>query len=824
MKKHHTTVVLAILFLTLLSVFWWASDTEIDREESDAILPSLARVQVGDIKRVEILKPHPDAADAKPEAAKDEEKEKEKGKDEGQENESGNTNRSSPEAERLVFERREEGRWQMVEPLNVAADPSLVETLVRNLREIRKSGDSGTIHDPPGTFGLAPPGTTVRLFGRDAKTPLAGLDVGRTVREKLYIRPERSTGIEVVDYRLLSAVRSTVPVKWRDKALFHLPSFRVGALSVTGPGRDLKVERDEGHWRLTRPFRAVGEGEKVEGMVAELSSLRVANGDAGFVANDVAAGDAARYGLDPAALTIELRPSLGAWKPQTLLVGKAESESSTYYYARTGDQDDVVLIDAKPFIDLGLDPNALRSKQVADVTSARVEFLRLEAFGREFDVCRKADGWELIQPARAPADAVTVVELLKQLTEAQTSEFLDAARIPNPGLDPPQMTLTVWQSAPEARPALGLDKPPDTAPWVVLQVGRYDVARKVLYARLEGDRSVLAIPETFFQALPPNPLAFKDRTVLTLGPTQIHTLTIQRGATTIALAAPIEAGKSPQWRMTEPVAAAADPEAVTRVVMLLSKLRADSYVTDAIGDGKSFGFDAPALTVSWTTPGPASASSGPKEPAPTTGTLRIGKKLPKSELSYANIAGSPVVFTLGDKVLELFNAEFHTHRVLSFKAESARRLVLRWPGRTLRFKPQVDPARKVLRWVPEPDPEHAQAHPGFDTSRVTALVAFLANLTTPKFFQYEGPLPVYTGLTEPRLVIEVEVSDSKAPRVLRLGRSTPEQTLATTAQGDSGPVFVLTGPAWSDLVLHVPGSGEFPDDVFAPEPARAKQP
>ena len=52
----------------------------------------------------------------------------------------------------MVFERRGTGgeRWQMVEPMNVAAEPSRLETLVRNLKELRRSLDAGSMTGPAG--------------------------------------------------------------------------------------------------------------------------------------------------------------------------------------------------------------------------------------------------------------------------------------------------------------------------------------------------------------------------------------------------------------------------------------------------------------------------------------------------------------------------------------------------------------------------------------------------------------------------------------------------------------------------------------------------
>ena len=804
MKKHHTNIALAVIFCTGLIVVWWAGNTDVDRDLTDAVLPTLAKVPAADIKRLEIVRPktEQESKDATPPA--------------------------STSAERIIVERRDEGRWQILEPFDAAADPSLVETLAQNLKGLRKSIDAGTIHDPSKNFGLSPEAATiVRVYGSDRKTPLATLDVGRSLRDQLYVLPEGSTGIEVIDPRLLGMLKLP-PAQWRDRALFHMPSFRVGALTVTGPGRDFKVERDESQWRLVRPLRAVAEDEKVEGIVAELTSLQVVAKDAGFVANDVKNKDAAKYGLDQPAMTIELRPAFGSGKPQTLLVGKPESEQSDRHFARTGDQDDVVLIDAKNLRNLGLDTKEVRSKKVADLNDARVEFIRIEAFGRTYDIVRATSGWEQLQPSREPADTAAVQNLLKRLGEAQTSEFLEAAGVPHSGIDPPQMTLSVWQAAPQTRPALGLDAPPKTAPRVVLQIGRHDVLRKLVYARLEGDTSLLAIPDALADALPQSPLAFRDRTVLELNPSQVLRLTIHRNGTAYELAAPTESGKSIHWQMVRPVSANADQEAATKVLMVLSSLHADQYITDQIGDGKAFGLHAPVLTVTWTTPAVGGADktkekekakASEKEKETRTATLRIGAKLPKSDLYYANVEGSPEVFTLPSRAVEVFEAELHTKRVMTFKAGAARRLVVHWPGLTVAFKPQENPAGQGMQWVPE----QVSDAKSFDASRLGSLVGSLANLNTPKFIQYAGPIPADTGLDQPRLVIEVHVGDKDSkPHVLRIGRTSDEQAYATTTpQGEaSGPVFLLTGVAWSDLVRHVPGGETLPEDVFAPEPGK----
>src|SRR3954453_3141008 len=103
MKKHHTAIVLAIVFLTGLIVLWWSPTTEVDPGASGALLPALTAIPVADVKRLEIDRPK-------------------KGK--------------------IVGGGGGGGGGQLGEPVDAAADPSLVETLARNLKDLRKSLDA----------------------------------------------------------------------------------------------------------------------------------------------------------------------------------------------------------------------------------------------------------------------------------------------------------------------------------------------------------------------------------------------------------------------------------------------------------------------------------------------------------------------------------------------------------------------------------------------------------------------------------------------------------------------------------------------------------
>lgn len=791
MKKHHATIVLLTLFFTGLIVLWWADYAGIPTsQELEAtrglVLPELRKVATGEIRRIEIAQHR-------------------------QEDE-----QVSQPPTRLVFERRDSG-WQMLEPVNAAADPSRVETIAQNVKNLLKSPEAGTIHDPPARYGLEPPAATVKVFGADEKAPLATLEIGKAVRDRLYVRAPGKAGIEVVDSRLFKGIGEPAP-EWRERSIFNLATFQIGRLAVSRAGHELKLERREGRWRLLQPIAVLADDFKIEEVLGELTSLRVQDGVLGFVADDVR--DLSRYSLDrDHATRIEVTPTLRGGKPQVLLVGKPAEGHEGRVYALRGDQDDVVLINGKGVSSLGVDPNALRSKKVTDFNPALASFLRIESHGGTFDLARTSSRWVLTQPVHEPADQEQVANLLARLAELETSEFLPAEKARGAELDQPAIRLKLWQLEPGQRLSTEPAGTPSGQPQVDLRLGRRDASKKTVFARLEGDSTVLALPELILDALPENQLAYRERVLLQLGVGLVSRLTIEDGRQKIVLAH-ARAGNPNQWAMEEPIASPANDESVTKALLVLSNLRALRLITDRPGAETGYGLATPSLRVSWSTAGDASREA--PDGSDSTASLILGARVPRSEAWYARLSTSPLVFTISDALVLPFRAEFHSPRVLTFPLKKLERLTLRWPDRSLSFDHHPTPRGGVSDW----DVAAGSRAAGFDLSRINSLASDLSRLQTRRYLQYTGPFPAAASLDHPRLQVELRLKERAEPIVLRVGNTYEgSEFFATTDSGSQGTVFVLSGPGWSALVQpqSTPAMPELPADVFSPAPAKASQ-
>ena len=782
--RHRSTIALFVFFLAGLGVLWWADHAGIktrrqQRELVNRLLPELVDTDVREIRRIEIA-PGPGA---------------------------------EKDRATIVVERREGGAWQMIRPTDAAADRNLIETLVRNLKDLRKSADSGAITGDPTPYGLDKPSATVTLFGPSSagqsSAPLATLDVGRKDGKRLYVRPVGGDGIDVIDAVLLDALVEP-PTRWRDSALFHVPSFNVQGVEVheSKPARDISLRRDERHWRLLKPIRVPAEDDKAEGLVAELSALRVADGADGFVKDGVSTAGRAEYGLDPPLTSITMTPFSGKGPPQSLLLGKAVPGKDEQVYAIRGDQDDVVRLDVKRLREALPIVNELRSQKVLDLIPQRITRLRIEGHGKVFDLIRAAKGWHWRGEEKRAADSTTIQTLLTQLAELKASEYFEPGRVADPRLDPPRFRIQGWQAE------SGSSQPESTTSSEVeeesrfdLSLGRHDALRKTIYARVAGDSTILAVPDTIAASLPSTRFAYLDRSVLALNPQDFVSLTVERGASRVSVAAPDAKGPTNKWTITAPVHAPADNSAVTGLILTLAHLRVDQWESEQIGDGKEFGLDAPPLVVHWTLK------------ASRQGTLRLGKNKAKSSSVYANLEGDPRVFSLSLAALSGIEAELHDKSVLSFKPSAAERIVLRWPLQTVTLNKYPKPGSATPVWQPA-----LGFDASIDVSRAAPLVNALAELKTSRFLQYDGPIPVAAGLENPRVVIKIKVSGSPKEKTLRVGNPlTSNAYLATTSPDASGPVFVLAvEPPWKDLLKPPARPDDLPEEVFTLPSAPAK--
>ena len=733
----------------------------------------------------------------------------------------------------LVFERRDGRRWQMTAPVDVAADPSLVEGLAFRLKELTRMPRADTLPDDPKKYGLAPPSRTIRLWGVKTDAPLATLDLGDVTLDRRFVRAgTRGAGIEVVPAQGLAVV-NLPPIRWRDRELFRVPTFEVDTVQLVSPRQTLEFQRGPDAWRIVAPFPSLAAESKIEALVADLGSLRVAN-EAQFVADDVPAADWERYGLQSPSLTIRVTAGRGPTRrpDQILRVGKPVDGQPDRRYVQVGGENEVIALDARVLNGLaGLDPNAFRTGKVADIAPNRASRLRLTTDGEPCEITRSGNDWFVTRPSLGRADSKTVQEYFQAIEALRSGLVLppsgEASRVS--GIDKPTAIIEVWQLDRLARPT-PLDAARGDRPTFTLRIGKRDAGKKVLYAKVDGDPSILVLPDTAADNLFKRSWAFRDRLVLSVATEQVEQIrfdglgkqvTIQAAPLKLAMFKNAPVG----WWMSEPVTARADDVAVARLLKLLKAFRVDGFAAESPPSLAPFGLDAPTLKVTWSAPAAPPPSPVPLPPPydPITRkiqfeeqSLLIGGIVPeRPTMRYAMLTGHPVIFMLGGETLTTLASEWHDPRIWKFDPASVEKIHLAWPGTDWSF----DLARSDQEWAVVGPVDI----PGFDPKAADAVIKAAANLAAVRYTQYQGETPTTLGLTPPRLIVRFSGLKLNPPADLEIGGALETgQSYARTPTDHPGAVFTIAhAPFVPWLRLQPPLADTFPDDVFSRDPEAA---
>ena len=685
----------------------------------------------------------------------------------------------------LVFERGEGNHWQMTSPMDVAADPSKVETLAYNLKELTRRPDAATLDGDPAKFGMAPPERIIRLWGTATDAPIASLDVGKVSLDRRYVRATGAEGVEVVDAKGLDLLKLP-PTRWRDHEIFRVPSFEVDAIRISAGGEDLKFGRTRKGWHILAPYKVPAAEARVDALIADLGSLRVLD-DSRFVADDVPIADLGRYGLKDPVLTIEVDAGRVVRRPtkQVLRVGKpVEGKEGQVYVLREG-QDDVLAVESRVLKDLRPDPISYRSPKVADINVARVIRIEVEkpSEGDGFEAVRTPNGWAILRPSPAYADRQAVQDFLKSLDQLQTSTYLPTHAAAELGLEKPSMVLKIWE-APDPQDTSGQPSAdPNGELAMTLQVGRRDIPRKAIYVRIEGDPNILVLPDSAHDFLPRTSLAFRDRRMLAVAADKIERIKFEGPGRRVTLIPPIlknmGLGKIPiGWWLVDPVTAPADSRSVGQLLKLLANYRAETLVAESAPDLDKFGLKTPTLIVTWSNIAPISMIAKPAEatspPARTPledHALLIGSPVPnRPNLRYAKLGDRPIIFTVGMDLLAVLDSEWHDHRVLSFDPKQVRKVQLDWPDRDLVLKLVEEGSNR--KWTLQGSVDSSTLDPG----RLLPLLESASRLETMRFAQYTGEFHEVAGLKSPQLTIRFELDDGSPapdPEARRQGRRRP---------------------------------------------------
>ncbi len=678
----------------------------------------------------------------------------------------------------FVFNKSDKGDWSLSAPPGVvsmetdAAEASKLANGLTNLEALEYVNDAPKADELETQYGLGKPALTVRLDFTDKTKPSRTLQVGKARPDK----PGRFARIVEAD-SVFAVAGDAFETLDRD-ALAYLPRQlwdvpQQGAAGVRVRRKDqpeYTLKRGNPAWKIAGPFEADAAPAAAQTLVDALAAPHVES----YKAFD--AKNAAEYGLDAPYLTVALT-TLDR-KEHTLTVGGPTAQGAKARYAQS-DKKPAVFVVGEPLV-AALDKSALdfldRTLFAFDANAIAGLSLHKPA-GADVELVKADDGWKLVKPNAEPADEKSLLDLLGQLSHLHADRIAEypAKNLEEFGLAKPEAIVT-FQMAKDAKPEKH-----------VLLIGKpANATAGDRFAMVEGGQSVAVISAPLAHRLTAGALAFRDRT-LVKGVPDPDRVRLERDPRK-ALFSKVEGS----WKMTEPITADLDQDAMDDFLNSLLTLRADELVAEkpTPEELKTYGLDKPE--VKWR------LQNGDKDLL----TLLVGKTEKNGPRAYARLADRDMVFLLDPRLTAKALGEFRLRTVWPQPLDAVQAVDLTYKRADGGFK--LTKGDDGWKAVGKPDAK-------IDAGAVEETLAALAGLKLERYVMDQGANLALFGLAPPEFTVEV-TTKSGQKFTLDLGRTEGESKRRYAHAPASGKtdVFLVSQADGEKIVRDLPAFGKPP--------------
>jgi len=337
-----------------------------------------------------------------------------------------------------------------------------------------------------------------------------------------------------------------------------------------------------------------------------------------------------------------------------------------------------------------------KEKVFAAVEADSIEEVRIApANGESSRLVKAESGWQLVEPAKAEADASEISAVTSNLSSLEVQRVVDEnpAKLAEYGLEPPRVDVAFrLKNEKEFRHLLIGEKTPTGGD---------------LYAKRQNDKKVFLVSSFLENTFVRTPFDLRDKSILEFEREKVDSIEIASGATTVQF---VRSGSD--WKIAKPAAVRGDYGSIEGLVTRLSSGQMQRIV-DADGkDLKKYGLDKPSAT--------ATVSTGSAR-----ATLLLGST--EGESTYAKDAARPMVFAVEESLatdLKKNVGEFRRKDVFDFRSFNASKVEITRGPESYTFEKTKDKDGKET-W--------RSGDKAADTAKVEDLLTKLSNLRAQSF-------------------------------------------------------------------------------------------
>ncbi|MAF11011.1 hypothetical protein CMK11_11235 [Candidatus Poribacteria bacterium] len=396
-----------------------------------------------------------------------------------------------------------------------------------------------------------------------------------------------------------------------------------------------------------------------------------------------------------------------------------------------------------------------------DITKAVVEYA--DPTMPDITIVRETGGWRLTQPVDAPALESGAKDILRVL-DRNIRERIGPTR-DEYGFDAPQVVLTVEFAGQSKR----------------FLFGQKGVSYS-LYAKEGDDQDAILMQAWVLDEVMRTPAELRDRSVMSFEKNDVRSVSVKRGGPEADIVATRETASAP-WRISSPVDAVADQDAIASTLDALLEAKAAVFVADGEPDILTYDLgDAVTHVRVDLIEGGSRAIRVSRGAAGADGRVRVANLEARS------------VYEIGPDLLEALPAralDWRDRRIADFQRSETHRVEVAYGDTRYTVEKRSTPAEAAWHIVA---PREARA----DSSRVDELLYELDALEAEEILEATDAAARGHGLAEPRLTVTLyDGPGQTGPTVVSFGAQSAG-TVAVRVNGSTSVALVqdTTAAGW----------------------------
>jgi len=400
--------------------------------------------------------------------------------------------------------------------------------------------------------------------------------------------------------------------------------------------------------------------------------------------------------------------------------------------------------------------------------------LTLQKEKEALELERWENGWRIVSPILAKADASAVEKFLGHVTQTRNdAEYVMDAnptqeRLVEFGLAAPAVTLTM-RVGKELTPHTLLfgERAPTMGVAFVRVKGKEAVYRALADARAEADKDVYY---------------FRDKSVLRFNPVMVDQMSVTRGENVIRLRLP----DNGRWVIEKPITARADHNRVFEFMGMFYNTQVKEFIAETKKDLGQYGLDKPMAKLAFWQAGDSEA----------TVSISVGARNPEKRGYFVSMSDRDNIFLLEEDIVNSIPREakdLRSRQVMFLDNEKLARIEARWGGKKVTL---VRDTEKEWR-------KDKVSGDKVEYNIVKEIIDGLSGLTVRDFVTDKPSGLGDYGLNPPSAQILLYTETDPAPMYLSLGGKSPagytyaqsgsEQSILALDDGVRGLLNIFSG-------------------------------